>query len=70
MAEAVGRQRWMHTSALMAMIANVNRDPKKGRAFRPSDFDPYARTDRRRVADKNDMAMLRQALEARKGKQR
>lgn len=70
MAEAVGRQRWMHTSTLMALIANVNRDPKKGRAFRPPDFDPYARTDRRRVADKNDMAMLRQALEARKGKQR
>ncbi|MFO7959003.1 MAG: hypothetical protein R6X33_18105 [Candidatus Brocadiia bacterium] len=26
----------------MALIANVNRDPKKGRVFRPSDFNPCA----------------------------
>jgi len=25
----------------MALIANVNRDPKKTRAFKPSDFNPY-----------------------------
>lgn len=27
----------------MALIANTQRDPKKTRAFRPSDFDPFAR---------------------------
>lgn len=43
MAEARGRDRWAHTSSVMALIANVNRDPKKGLAFRPSDFNPYAR---------------------------
>ncbi len=42
MAEARGRERWAHTSSVMALIANVNRDPKKGRAFRPADFDPHA----------------------------
>jgi len=42
MAEARGRDEWARTSALMALIANVNRDPKRTRAFRPSDFDPYA----------------------------
>lgn len=26
----------------MALIANVNRDPKKGRPFTPDDFNPYA----------------------------
>jgi hypothetical protein len=26
----------------MALTANANRDPKKTRAFRPDDFDPYA----------------------------
>jgi len=43
---AEGRQRadWSRTSALMALIANTQRDPKKTRAFRPSDFDPFART--------------------------
>lgn len=42
---AEGRQRadWSRTSALMALIANTQRDPKKTRAFRPSDFDPFAR---------------------------
>ena len=25
----------------MALIANANRDAKKHRAFRPSDFDPF-----------------------------
>jgi len=67
MAEGLGRERWAHTSALMALLANVNRDPKKGRAFRPSDFDPYSRNDRR-IACKEDLAMLREALEARKGR--
>ncbi|MBI5725922.1 MAG: hypothetical protein HZA50_18325 [Planctomycetes bacterium] len=43
MAEARSRDRWAHTSSLLAMLANVNRDPKKCRAFRPEDFDPHER---------------------------
>jgi hypothetical protein len=51
MAEAKGRDNWNHTSTVLAMIANVNRDPKKTPAFQPADFDPYrprkpARVDR------------------------
>ncbi len=42
MAEARAKDRWAHTSSIMALVANVNRDPKKTRAFRPSDFNPYA----------------------------
>jgi len=42
MAEARAKERWGHTSSLMALIANVNRDPKKHQAFRPDDFSPYA----------------------------
>ena len=42
MAEARAKERWAHTSSLMALIANAHRDPKKGRAFRPDDFNPYA----------------------------
>ena len=29
----------------MALIANVNRDPKKGRAAKPKDFNPYLAKD-------------------------
>jgi len=25
----------------MALVANIHRDPKKGKAFKPSDFNPY-----------------------------
>ena len=42
MAEARGRADWARTASLMALVANTNRDPKKTRPFRPSDFDPYA----------------------------
>jgi len=67
MAEGLGRERWAHTSLICTLIANAHRDPKKRRPFTPSDFDPYARRDRssRMVADKQDLALLREALEAR-----
>ncbi len=42
MAEARGRDAWQHTSCILALIANVNRDPKKTRAFRPDDFNPFS----------------------------
>ncbi|HNO80544.1 MAG TPA: hypothetical protein PKN33_21050 [Phycisphaerae bacterium] len=45
MAEARTRDDWGRTSSLMALLANCNRDPKKTRAYRPSDFDPFKRTD-------------------------
>ncbi|NLW85663.1 MAG: hypothetical protein GXY38_02185 [Planctomycetes bacterium] len=69
MAEGLGRERWAHTSLVCALIANANRDPKRSRPFKPSDFDPYARQDRRlrTVADKESLAILREALEAQKG---
>jgi hypothetical protein len=44
MAEARMKDEWSRTSSLMALIANVNRDPKKTRAFKPRDFDPFARS--------------------------
>jgi len=43
MAEARGRAEWSRTSSLMALVANVNRDPRRTRAFRPKDFNPYER---------------------------
>ena len=48
MDEARSRERWSRTAAVMALIAEVNRDPKKGRPFCPADFDPFAATADRR----------------------
>jgi hypothetical protein len=42
MADARVRDEWQRTASLMALLANCHRDPKK-RAFRPSDFDPFAK---------------------------
>jgi hypothetical protein len=41
MAESRSKAEWGRTASLMALLANVNRDPKKHRPFRPSDFDPH-----------------------------
>jgi hypothetical protein len=47
MAEAVAKDRWAHTSCVLAMLANTHRDPKKTRAYKPADFSPF---DRKRKA--------------------
>jgi hypothetical protein len=41
MADARAEEAWGRQSWLMALIANANRDPKKGRVFHPRDFNPY-----------------------------
>ncbi len=40
-----GRQRhdWSLVSSMMAVVANTNRDPKRSRLLKASDFDPFAR---------------------------
>jgi len=59
------QDRWQHTSNLMALIANVNRDPKKGRPFRPSDFNPtLSKTSRPDVivVTKENISLLKHAF--------
>lgn len=41
MSEARSRDAWRHSAALMALIANVNRDPRRQRPFKPDDFNPH-----------------------------
>ena len=41
MSESRSRDAWRHTAAVMSLIANVNRDPRKHRPFRPEDFNPH-----------------------------
>ena len=63
MAEARGREAWSRTSAVLALIANVNRDPKKTRPYKPGDFDPYsAREKREEAIEVTDMAVLKDAF--------
>jgi hypothetical protein len=41
MAEGRGKMEWGQTSCLMALVANILRDPKKGKISTPADFNPY-----------------------------
>ncbi len=43
MAEARSQQLWSHTSSVMALLANIHRDLKRSRSFKPSDFNPHAK---------------------------
>ena len=42
MAEGRSVALWNHTSSVLAMVANVYRDPKK-RAMKPADFHPHVK---------------------------
>lgn len=55
MAEGRGRAAWEHTATILAMLANCHRDPRKGRTYRSTDFNPY---EARRVVVK-DMRILK-----------
>ena len=65
MAQARSRSDWSRVSSLMALIANVNRDPKKTRAFRPADFDPHQ--ERQRPAAKVNIDVLKAVFVDREG---
>ena len=40
MADGRAKFEWGIASSMMALLANLNRDPKKGKQFKPSDFNP------------------------------
>jgi hypothetical protein len=62
MAEARGREAWKHTSSVLALIANVYRDPKKHGPFKPSDFDPYRAKEKDVVIPHCDVEVLKQVF--------
>lgn len=42
MVEGKGKFEWNQTSSLMALAVNLMRDPRKGKAVSPGDFNPFA----------------------------
>jgi hypothetical protein len=67
MSEGRGKDVWSRASNLMALIANCNRDPKKSKVFKPSDFNPYcADTNKKEavVLTKDNMNVLKKMLGA------
>jgi len=68
MAQGHGRDAWGRMSVLLALTANCHRDPKKHRAFRPSDFDPFGRESGEVIeVNRENIGLLREAFAGRKG---
>jgi hypothetical protein len=67
MAEGKVSESWNHTSQLLALIANVNRDPKKTRAFKPADFHPFMKK-RGWKLNAKDIGILKNVFVREKGK--
>ena len=66
MHEGRARDLWTHTSSVLALIANVNRDTKRRKPFSPDDFNPYAERRRGRSAGMpittDNIALLKKAF--------
>ena len=58
MADARAYDDWTRTSAVLALIANVNRDPSKGRPFKISDFHPMEGPPK--PVQSNDFSLLKE----------
>jgi hypothetical protein len=67
MAEGRTRESWNHTSVVLALLANVHRDPRRrSDPFMPAEFHPYERP---RAAEpmKADITLLRDVFVPRPG---
>jgi hypothetical protein len=43
MAEGRSRAAWNHTASIMALLANINRDPRRrSQPYKPEEFTPHA----------------------------
>jgi len=58
MADARQHDLWNYAASIMALLANLNRDPKKGRALKPKDFHPLASA----TSDKRDASPIKADL--------
>lgn len=67
MAEGRQRENWTHTSHVLALIANVNRDPKKTPAFEPADWNPMLQRQEESDPPEADITILKTLFVDQKG---
>jgi len=68
MAESRRREAWDHTSTVLAMLFNANRDPKRQAPAGPADFHPYRKAGSKGIPLKAANIGILKAF-ARKGRQ-
>ena len=67
MAEGRSRAEWSHTSSVLALIANTNRDKKrKPTPFVPADFDPWSKNRDVRIPTKGVKVLKQVFVDSRK----
>jgi len=59
MAEARVRDEWNRTASLMALLANVNRDPRKHGPYKAPDFHPLERKAERAPIGEASISLLK-----------
>lgn len=52
MADGRSKSLWPHTSSILCLLANVNRDHKRSRPFTPNQFNPHMAGRRKRRGEK------------------
>lgn len=60
MAEERQRDQWSHTSLVLAVLANIHRDPKRAGRYTADDFNPF--TARKPVTMKAGVGILKQVF--------
>lgn len=63
MAQGRRMDQWSQTAAVLAMLANVNRNAKRSRVYVPADFNPYTKEIRRRGEVTTNLGPLRKFFE-------
>lgn len=56
---------WSQTASVLCLIANVNRDPKKTKAFKPSDFFDFGPAKDRKaeaIQELTDFSIIKDAF--------
>ncbi len=66
MGESRSQFLWGHTSAVLAMLANIHRDAKRSRTFKPADFNPHAKSPKP-IHEKAGIEILKQVFVDRVG---
>lgn len=57
------KTQWQHTSSMLAIIANIMRDGKKGSAPGPDDFNPYVQAEKKKQkTTKHDISILKKVF--------
>ena len=60
MADAKRRDDWQHTSTMLALLANIHRNPKKKpQPFSPAEFNPLAEERKKLVKAKAGIRILK-----------